>query len=107
MRLDYLRIPREKGIDKRIKLSEADKAKIIEAHKSGASINGLAREYKVNKRLIQFLLFPERHKKNLQDRQERGGTMKYYEKEKHKANMREHRDYKLELKTKGIIGEKP
>lgn len=107
MGIDDMRVPRRKGIDKRIRLSEADKAKIIEAHKAGASINGLAREYKVNKRLVQFILYPERHLKNLQDRKARGGSVIYYEKDKHKVYMQEHRAHKRALNLNGIIGEKP
>lgn len=97
MKIDDLRVPREKGKDRRIKLSDADKAAIIEAHAAGASIHSLAREYQVDRRSIQFLLYPERHRKNLQDRQERGGTMQYYDKDYHREKMREHRQHKREL----------
>lgn len=102
-KVDPLRVPRVKGIDKRIKLSDADRAAIIESHGSGASINGLAREYGVNKRLIQFILFPERQRKNLQDRQERGGSAKYYDVDKHREAMREHRSHKRKLLKDGVI----
>lgn len=66
----------------------------------GESINGLARMFKVNKRLIQFILFPERKAKNLADRAARGGTKQYYKKEYHNQKVKEHRAYKhLTLKN--------
>ena len=103
VKIDSLRVPRIKGIDKRIKLTEADRAAIIEAHNTGASINGLAREYGVSKRLVQFILYPERQKKNVQDRQARGGSTIYYERTEHHEAIKNHRTYKRELREKGII----
>jgi len=63
----------------------------------GTSINGIARLFNCNKRTVQFELFPERHKKNLELREARGGSMVYYNKEKHTNSVREHRHYKKEL----------
>jgi len=40
-------------------------------YETGTGINALARMFKVNKRLIQFILFPERKQKNLEDRRAR------------------------------------
>jgi hypothetical protein len=64
---------------------------------TGASINSIARMFKVNKRLVQFELFPERKKRNIELRHERGGSMIYYKKEKQTKAIREHRNYKKEL----------
>ena len=47
-------------------------------YEPGTGINALARMFKVNKRLIQFILFPERKQKNLEDRRARGGWEQYY-----------------------------
>lgn len=60
------------------------------------SINGLARMFKVNKRTIQFILFPERLEKCKQHRADRGGSKIYYNKEEHTRSVREHRQYKYE-----------
>lgn len=60
----------------------------------GRSITGIAKMFKVNKRLVQFIIFPERHKKNLEDRADRGGTMQYYDRIEHNESMKEHRQYK-------------
>ncbi len=53
--------------------------------------------FKVNKRLIQFILFPERQKRNLELREQRGGSKIYYNKDRHTLAMSEHRKYKKEL----------
>ncbi len=63
----------------------------------GASINSIAKMFKVNKRLIQFILFPERHKKNLELRKQRGGSTIYYDKSKHSEAIRDLRKYKKKL----------
>ena len=85
-------------LDRRTKLIDCQKEliKYLFAN-SDISINGLARQFKVNKRLIQFILFPERQKKNLIDRKNRGGTMYYYDKDYHKEKMKEHRRYKHKI----------
>ena len=66
-------------------------------YEKGTSITQIAKDFKVSKRLIQFILFPERQEKNLQDRKERGGTTIYYVKEKHTKATKEHRDYKKQI----------
>lgn len=81
-------------LDRRVKMLPCQKEMAITLYNRGASINGIARMYKVNKRLIQFLLFPERKEKNLQDRRDRGGSKAYYNKNYHNTKMREHRKYK-------------
>ena len=64
------------------------------------SITSIGKWYQVNKRSIQFLLFPERHAKNLLDRAKRGGSKQYYNKEQHRQSMADHRKYKEELFTR-------
>lgn len=95
--LEAFRVPRTKGKDRRIKLSEDEKREILDAYSAGASINGLARQHGVSKRTIQFLLFPERKQKNLEDRERRGGSKIYYDKVKHKKFMADHREHKRKL----------
>lgn len=72
--------------DKRIKLTVAQKNEII-------SLKGT----------IQFLWDPEKLKRNIQRRQERGGTKQYYNKEKHREQMKTHRRYKQQLYLEGKI----
>lgn len=87
-------------IDKRTKMLPCQKERAIAMYGEGVSITQLAKLFKVNKRLIQFLLFPERKKKNIQDREMRGGWKQYYDKEKHNESMNEHRKRKHNILTK-------
>lgn len=87
--------------DRRIKLTEQDKEDIKQL--TGMSIRGIARMYGVDKRLIQFILFPERKEKNLLDRKNRGGTMQYYNKDERREKMKEFRHYKQSLYLEGKI----
>lgn len=88
-------------LDRRRKLLPCQKEMVVYWYKvQGASINSIAKMFRVNKRLIQFILFPERHKKNLSDRQDRGGSKIYYDREEHNQAMKDHRAYKHKvLKT--------
>ena len=82
-------------LDRRTKLLPCQKEMVFYWYKvMGASINSIAKMFKVNKRTIQFLLFPERLKKNISDRQDRGGSKIYYDREKHNEAMKEHREHK-------------
>lgn len=88
-------IPRHK--DRRVKLTHEQREE-IRNNDLGLSINALARKYGVSKRLIQFIRFPERHEKNLENRKNRGGSKIYYDTEKHKETMKDHRRYKQSIK---------
>lgn len=81
-------------LDKRVKLLPYQKEEIIELHKQGTSVRHLARSYSVSRRLIQFIVHPERKERDLQLRQNRGGSKIYYDKEKHKEAMQRHRLHK-------------
>ena len=86
--------------DRRRKLSEQDKADI---RSSGLSQRKLALMYNVSRRLIAYVLFPERLKADYQKRVEKGGSKQYYVKEKHTEAIKEHRRYKHELYKQGKI----
>lgn len=103
----YDKIPiNDPKLDRRVKLSEEDKKKIQREYVAGGiSINGLARKYKVSKRLIQFTLFPERKEKAKKMFAERQKDGRYYDKEAHTKSVREHREYKKELLEKGLLSE--
>jgi hypothetical protein len=88
-----------KVLKRTAKLLDCQREMVKYWHKEGLSINGIARMFHVNKRLIQFILFPERHKRNLQLRKERGGSTIYYKKENHTDSVRKHRRYKYNLLT--------
>jgi len=82
------------------KLLPCQKEMCIYWHNKGISINKIAKMFQVNKRTIQFILFPERLKKNIELRRERGGSMIYYQKEKHSEAVKDHRNYKQKLFSK-------
>lgn len=86
----------KEGDDKRIKLTDSDRLEIKKAY-GKVSQRKLAKFYGVSRRLIIFIGCPEKQKENLQRREERGGTMNYYSKEKHRIAMKKHRQHKQEL----------
>lgn len=96
-----------KKLDRRVKLTEEDKELIRWLREEEEiSYQKLADQFKVSKRLIIFVCKPETLKRNLDLRKKRGGTMQYYDKDKNRESMKEHRDYKKGLYNKGLIGDK-
>ena len=91
--------------DKRVKLSAKDKEEIRYRYlKIGdVSQRELAREYDVSRRLIVFVIYPERQEENYQKRIDKGGSKQYYNKDKHTEAMRKHRKYKKELQDSGEL----
>jgi transposase len=83
--------------DRRIKLTKKDKARVVYLYDKGVAIREITRRFNVSRRLIQYIIFPERHARNLQQREERGGSAFYYDKDKHKEYMKGHRRYKQKL----------
>ena len=88
----------DKKDDKRVKLDDSDKRLIKELYKTGEySQRKLARDFKVSRRLIQFILDPKKLEQNLAARKARGGSKQYYEKEKNTEYIKKHRQYKRSL----------
>lgn len=82
-------------LNRRVKLLPCQREMVKYWHEvQGAGIRAIARLFKVDKRTIQFILFPERQKRNTELRKERGGSKIYYNREKHTTAIREHRIYK-------------
>lgn len=100
MRIDDYRIG--KNNDKRIKLAEQDKQEICKLREQGKSQRELARMYNVSRRLITFIIDPEKHKQNLQRRNERGGSKQYYKKESHRLYMQAYRARLKEIHKKTL-----
>jgi Fe-S cluster biosynthesis and repair protein YggX len=65
--------------------------------KFGYSMTELSKIFKVDRRLIQFELYPERKLQNIQKRMERGGWSQYYDKDTHSISMKNHRNNKDEI----------
>lgn len=82
-------------LDRRTRLLPCQKEMVVYWYKvMGASINSIAKMFKVHKRSIQFILFPERKKRNIELRHDRGGSSIYYDREEHNAAIKDYRDHK-------------
>lgn len=99
---DKLLVPKEH--DKRIKLTPEDKELIKHLYETtDTSQRKLATQFGVSRRLIQFILYPEKHKANLQAREARGGSKQYYNKETHTKTMKAHRRHKKALYDASLL----
>lgn len=85
---DKYRLP--EGKDRGVKLTDRQREEIKTLYGT-VSQRELARQYKVSRRLIQFIGDPEKYKRNLECREKRGGWKQYYKKSKHAQAMRDHR----------------
>ena len=90
------------SLDRRRKLSDAQKAEIESRYKAGGvSQRQLAAEYGVSRKLIQLIVDPdamERNKKHIAEH-----WRDYYDKDKNTAMRREFRANKKELDARGLL----
>ena len=95
---DKQRLPQE--LDRRRKLSDEQKDEIRHKYGTGFySLNGLAREYGVSKKLILLTVNPESKRKN--DEHIKNHWKDYTATKEERAKiMREHRAYKHKVLTK-------
>jgi transposase len=101
-KFDTNKLKISKDDDKRRKLTEFQKEQ-IKQNLEGLSQRKLAAKYSVSKTTIQFILNPKSKELSLERRQERGGSMQYYDKEKHRESMKRYRHGKKELFDKGKL----
>lgn len=90
--------------NRRIKLTASNKEKIKDIYnRKKMSIHAIARLYGVSKRLIQFVIFPDRVEKNKELRAIRGGSKRYYDRERNRLAQKDTRNYKqkIYLNTRG------
>jgi hypothetical protein len=100
---DTVAINNEK-LDRRVKLTTEDKELVKWLREEEQiSYQKLANRFGVSKRLIIFICKPETKIKDLDNRAKRGGSKIYYDRESHNASMKDHRDYKKELFSQGLI----
>jgi DNA-binding CsgD family transcriptional regulator len=90
-------IPRP--LQRRMKLTDAQRAEIRE-NANGLSVTALAARYGVSRRLVDFLLHPEKQAANLALRAERGGSMRYYDKNRHRENVKNWRRYRRSIEDR-------
>lgn len=97
------KIPRE--YDRRVKLTDKQREEIRSRYRTGnVTQQKLADEYGVSRRLVIFVLYPEKYeraKQIIKECRERNGN--YYDKFKHAKAMKECRDYKKRLFYEGKI----
>ncbi len=87
-----------KALKRSAKLTDEQRADIRELYKDGGTFRGIARQYDVDRKLIKFICVPsalEAHKEAYKIGRQDG---RYYDREKHTAAMRLHRNYKQSLK---------
>jgi predicted DNA-binding protein (UPF0251 family) len=90
--------------DKRVKLTDEDKESIRIEYETGLiSQRDLAKKYSVSRRLIQFVLSPEKQAVAREQFLERQKDGRYYDRERHNEQMKRHRNHKKELYKKRII----
>jgi len=85
------------ALDRRRKLDDNDRAKIRLLYQQGYAIREITRRFGVSRRLIQFIIFPERKVRDLELRAERGGSMAYYDRDKQREYIKKHRRYKNKM----------
>ncbi len=85
-----------KGFDRRVKLTDSEREEIKRLHKEGNTIRSIARlfEGKCSRRLIQYIIYPERLEAVYRRQKENKNWLIYYDKDKRREYMRGHRRYK-------------
>lgn len=104
LNIDKIKIG-DRTLKRSCKLSIDNITQIKQLYEDNNSINGISKLFNVSKRLVQFILFPDRHIISLQLRKERGGSKIYYDKDKHTVSNKDYRNYKRKLLKEGIIND--
>jgi hypothetical protein len=100
MSAKYDKIPLSRDQDRRVKLTDMDKTRIKRLHKEGVEIREISRRFtQVSRRMIQFILFPER----IKAARVNYDWKKYYTKEKRRKYQMVHRHYKSALYKSGLL----
>lgn len=95
------KIPRE--LDRRVKYDTMDREKIKLLHKQGYSQRAIAREIPCSRRYVVFTIYPERLKHAAMLYKERRKDGRYYNKDKWREEMKDHRHYKQKLYIAGKL----
>lgn len=85
-------------LDKRVKLLPCQREMVLYWTNQGLSQRKLAKMFNVSRRLITFIQDPEKKKRDLENREARGGSKAYYKGGKEWAEtMKRHRKRKYEI----------
>lgn len=97
-----LKIPRE--LDKRVKLTLKDRSRIKALYATGKySQRQLARRFGVSRRLVTYYIDDSKLSHHKELSATRRIDKRYYDKDKHREYMRNHRQHKQELAVKGLL----
>jgi len=101
--IEQVKLPRI--YDRRVHIMEDGKEEIKNLYKTGISIRAISRKFSgvCSRRLIQFILFPERLKVAQEQYQERRKDGRYYDPTRHCEAIRNLRRYKHDLRKQGIL----
>ena len=92
--------------DKRIKLTDEQRENIRKDYATGLiSHRGLAEKYKVDRKTIYNILNPEKYLQELEKNKQTKHSKQYYNKEKQREYIKQHRRYKQKLYINKVIGE--
>lgn len=94
---DKLKLPRK--LDRRVRLTEQDKDEIKKLISStNLSNQEIAEQYWVHRKTIYFIRYPDQAKKEKEQAKLRRLDWRYYNKDKHREAIKEHRQYKQKNK---------
>lgn len=100
LKAEKLSLPRT--LDRRIKITEPQKAEVKKLSEDGMSQRKIAKEVGISRPMVGFILEPKKWEENLKKRATRKDSIKQYYKNKDKQAkwQREYRKYKQELHLK-------
>lgn len=84
-------------MDNRSKLLPCQKEMVLHYSNLGYSQRKIAAMFNVSRRLITFIIAPDKLKKNYQARVDRGGSAAYYNRQKNNDYQKKHRRRKHQL----------
>ena len=96
---DTHKIKLPKGTDRRVKITPEMKESVFDLYKMGYSQRAIARELKIDRVSVKYLLFPEKLKHAKELYKERRKDGRYYNKEKHTIAVREYKRRKQKILT--------
>lgn len=100
---EELHIPRE--YDRRVKVTDDDRLIIKRMFNEGVAIRAITRHFegRLSRKIITYVIYPERQEKARADYKERRKDGRYYNRDRHREAMRRHRAHKRELNKAGKL----
>lgn len=95
MKIDNLRIGRKH--DRRIKITDKMREDIKILRNKGLTFQKIADKMEISKRSVIFIIYPEKYEIAKEQFRNRRIDGRYYDKDKWREVMREHRNYKKQL----------